>query len=457
MAEVVVVGGGLAGLAAAARLAKLRHRVTLIERNPTIGGALRGVERDGFRWDAGAATTTLPAVLRDLFRKSGRPLESYLDIQLSNPSRRHVFTDGAVVDLPTGSRAAQIAAVDAGLGDGTGLQWAAYVDQQADRWHLLRSLVLDDPRGGSRLSDREVVRQLDARTSLAQQLKRSLPDERLRAVVSSSFELAGSDPARVPAYAAVESYVERNFGLWQLPGGMAALIGALAARLSERGVDVRCRETVTRVMTRGDAAAGVETSAGHLVSADVVVCAVDPRVVFGQLLALSLAGKARRVFDAARPVTPPCITHVGLRGALPDLPAETVLHGNPLIVIRQQLHPLVSATHEATTGPHSESAWTILQRGGHDVDVLATLASRGVDIRSQVVARVDRSPDEVVAETGGSSYGFEWDGWRASAKRAALTNPLPGLHLIGASMHPGSTIPYAAWGAAHVAERLGKA
>jgi UDP-galactopyranose mutase len=89
--------------------------------------------------------------------------------------------------------------------------------------------------------------------------------------------------------------------------------------------------------------------------------------------------------------------------------------------------------------------------------VLTTLATRGIDVRSQVLARVDRSPDEVVAETGGSSYGFEWDGWRASAKRAALTNPLPGLHLIGASMHPGSTIPYAAWGAAHVAERLGKA
>jgi phytoene dehydrogenase-like protein len=34
---------------------------------------------------------------------------------------------------------------------------------------------------------------------------------------------------------------------------------------------------------------------------------------------------------------------------------------------------------------------------------------------------------------------------------------LPGLHLLGAGMHPGASIPYVVWGAAHVAERIGKA
>lgn len=451
-----MVGGGLAGLAAAARLAKLRHRVTVLERNSTVGGALRGIERDGFRWDAGATTTTLPAVLRDLFRKTGRPLENYLDLHLTNPSRRHLFPDGTLVDLPTGSRGGQIAAVDAGLGLGVGLQWAAYVDQQAEQWHLLRSLVLDDPHGGTRVAERAVGRQLKAKTSLAKHLKRSLPDERLRAIASHGFELAGSELARVPAYAGVESYVERSFGLWQVTGGMAALIGALATRLSERGVDVRCGEAVSGVLTRNGAAAGVETSAGHTIGADVVVSTIDPRVVFGELLSGPLADTGRRVFKAATQATPPAITHVGLRGELPDLPVETVLHGDPLVVIRRERQPMGDETQGSPRG-QAPAAWTILKRGGGDADVLVTSASRGVDIRTQVATRVDRTPDEIMAETSGSSYGLRWDGWRAHAERAALANPLPGLHLIGASMHPGSSIPYAAWGAAHVAERLGKA
>src|SRR5687767_4938081 len=76
MARVVVVGGGFGGLASAARLARLGHEVTLVERSATLGGALATVTSDeGFAWDAGPTTTLLPAVVRDLFRKTGRPLE----------------------------------------------------------------------------------------------------------------------------------------------------------------------------------------------------------------------------------------------------------------------------------------------------------------------------------------------------------------------------------------------
>ena len=36
------------------------------------------VSEDGFTWDGSATSTLLPAALRDLFRKSGRPLEPEL-------------------------------------------------------------------------------------------------------------------------------------------------------------------------------------------------------------------------------------------------------------------------------------------------------------------------------------------------------------------------------------------
>ena len=126
MARVVVIGGGFGGLASAARLAKLGHDVTLLERTATLGGAL-GVESEGgFTWDAGPTATLLPAVLRDLFRKSGRPLERELDLVPLDVVREHRFEDGTSVALPSGSRAAQIAAFDA-LGPGLGRRWVDHV------------------------------------------------------------------------------------------------------------------------------------------------------------------------------------------------------------------------------------------------------------------------------------------------------------------------------------------
>ena len=109
--RVVVIGGGLGGLATAARLAKLGHAVTLLEQGDRLGGALAPWEEAGFTWDRGAHSTLLPAVLRDLFRKSGRPLERELDLVPVDVIRHHRFADGSVLALPSG-RAAQRAAVD---------------------------------------------------------------------------------------------------------------------------------------------------------------------------------------------------------------------------------------------------------------------------------------------------------------------------------------------------------
>jgi UDP-galactopyranose mutase len=87
--RVVIIGGGLGGMATAVRLAKIGHAVTLVEAASRMGGAIGTVTKD-FAWDTGPNSTLLPAVLRDLFRKSGRPLERELELVPCTPTR-HVF------------------------------------------------------------------------------------------------------------------------------------------------------------------------------------------------------------------------------------------------------------------------------------------------------------------------------------------------------------------------------
>ncbi|HYJ76490.1 MAG TPA: FAD-dependent oxidoreductase, partial [Kineosporiaceae bacterium] len=59
MARVVVVGAGLGGLAAAARLATLGHDVTVCEQGPQVGGKLGVLAKDGFAFDTGPSLLTL--------------------------------------------------------------------------------------------------------------------------------------------------------------------------------------------------------------------------------------------------------------------------------------------------------------------------------------------------------------------------------------------------------------
>jgi oxygen-dependent protoporphyrinogen oxidase len=56
--KIVVVGAGIAGLAAAYRLSQCNHEVTVLEASDRIGGRIYAVEFEGFRFQAGARITT---------------------------------------------------------------------------------------------------------------------------------------------------------------------------------------------------------------------------------------------------------------------------------------------------------------------------------------------------------------------------------------------------------------
>ena len=433
MARVVVVGGGFGGLAAAARLAKLGHEVRLLERLDHLGGAVSTVERDGFAWDAGPTWTLLPAVLRDLFRKSGRPLERELDLVPQELVRGHRFTDGTALDLPGSSRAAQLAAVDV-LGAGLGEQWCAYVSSYADEWDAARRHYLEHPwRAG--VTDKAVTAAIFTRESLARRVRKRLKDERLRQVATHVFEFDGHAARDVPAWLGTTAYLEQTFGAWTVPGGMARLTAALTDRLATRKVAVSTGTAVTDLVVRDGRAVAVRTAAGE-VDADIVVCAVDPRLL------PALAPYVRRT----TPAIPPVVCHLGLSGDVPDLPAETVFHGDPTLVVRT-----------GGRGPDGGHAWTLLGRGLLAEDVVTALARRGVDVRRQVEVRVDRSPREQVEHWNGSPLGVLWQGRNTLRERLGPRTPLANVYACGAHTTPGSGLPFVGLSAALVAQEVGPA
>lgn len=433
MARVVVVGGGFGGMAAAARLAKLGHDVTLLERSPTLGGALGTVELDGFAWDAGPASTLLPAVVRDLFRKSGRPLEREVDLEPLEMVREHRFADGSSLRLPGGSRAAQLAAVD-GLGPGLGRQWVDYVASYGDVWELLRREWFERPFDAD-VAPRELTDLLGRRESLEKRLRRRFRDERLRLVAGHRLVMDGHRLREAPVFAGVEVYLEQRFGAWTVPGGLAALGTAMAERLRLRGVTVRTSTEALDLVLDGGRVAAVRTPGGD-VDADRVIVAIDPRRL------PALASYIRHT----SPAVPPAVCHIGLEGEVPDLPHEVVLHGDPLLVVRPR-----------GRAPDGASAWTVLGRGRLAGDILAVLAGHGLDVRSQVVARIDRSPGELLERWGGSPHGVRWQGARTAHTRLGPRTPVSGVLSAGAHATTGSGLPFVGLSAALVADIVGPA
>ena len=67
MKKIVVIGSGFSSLAASCYLAQAGYKVTIYEKNQTIGGRARQFKKDGFTFDMGPTWYWMPDVFDRFF------------------------------------------------------------------------------------------------------------------------------------------------------------------------------------------------------------------------------------------------------------------------------------------------------------------------------------------------------------------------------------------------------
>lgn len=497
MSRVVVVGAGLGGLAAAARLAAQGHDVTTVERSDHVGGKLGVLRRDGFTFDTGPSLLTMPHVLDDLFAATGDPLSSVLDLQRLEVACRYRFPDGTTLDLP-GDAASVPAALDGALGPGRGAQWQALMDRAERIWDITRESVLESPVG---LGDmvRMSQRLADVRAVAPWRTMRGLggaylDDPRLRQLLDRYATYSGSDPRRAPAALVTVPYAEQTFGSWHVSGGLHRLAEAVRDRAVERGAVVRTSTEVTEVVASAGRVSGVRLGDGGLLPADVVVAGVDAGELYGRLVPPSRWTRRTAVSLERRRSLSGFVLMLALDGVPHDPVSHRVLFTSDydaefdaVLGPRARRRPVAEPTVYVSSPddpsmrpsdrPGAEGWFVLVNAPPHDPEhgmdwdapglagayadrVLDTMAERGVDVRPHVLWQEVRTPADLGRATGspgGSIYGTSSNGARSAFLRPRNRSPVPGLFLVGGSAHPGGGLPLVMLSAQIVSGLVGRA
>jgi phytoene desaturase len=488
----------MGGMATAARLAAKGHDVTVVEAADTHGGKLGTYRRDGFAFDTGPSLFTLPAVYRDLFLKTGAPLEDSVELVALDPGFHVRFSDGTLLPMPGVGAGAAATAMGDVLGGRAGDDWRALLARAGRMWATTRRPFLESPLRGTRdllplARDLGAVRTVAPWQTLRGLGEATLSDWRAQQVLDRYATYAGSDPRRAPAVLATIPYVEATFGAWHVAGGLRSLGDALRARLDERGVALRFGLPASRIELAGGRVAGVVLADGSRLPAEVVVANADAQRVYGELLGLDAPRAPMRRLARATPSLSGFVLLLAVQGRTPGLahnnvwfPREydpefdAIFGRSPAPVDDPTIYACVP--DDPGMRPEGHEAWFVLVnaprhsaggtgRGTIDWDapgraegyadlVLRRLAERGTDLRERILWRVLRTPADLERATGapgGAIYGTSSNGARAAFLRPQNASPVQGLFLVGGSAHPGGGLPLVGLSAEIVAGLVGRA
>ena len=321
--EVVVVGAGLAGLAAALHLAGRGRGVTVVERETVPGGRAGRLDCDGYLMDTGPTVLTMPDIVEHTLAAVGESLPGRLELTRLDPAYHAMFADGSALNVHTDADAmGQEVARFAGPAEADGYRrlrdWLTELYRVefgrfiASNFDSPLSLAVPDL---ARLAGMGAFRRLEPA------IGRFLRDERLRRVFSFQSLYAGEAPHRALAVYAVISYMDTVAGVYFPRGGMRALPDALAGAAEKAGVQFRYGSPVTRLERSGSRIAAVRTADGQRIRCDAVVLATELRAAY------ELLGRVPRRPVPLRAAPSAVVLHIGARRRWADRAHHTISFG----------------------------------------------------------------------------------------------------------------------------------
>jgi len=483
--RVVVIGSGFGGLGVAVRLQARGFSVDLIEARDKLGGRAYVYEQDGFKFDGGPTVITAPFMIDELFAAAHRNRDDYLKLVPVDPFYRIEFPDGRFFEYNQDEAATERGVA---LFSPPDLDGYRRMIQHANSIFKKGFVELAD-RPFLKFSDMlriapELVR-LQSYKTVYEFASRYVGDPMLRRVFSFHPLLVGGNPFQTTSIYALIHSLERQWGVHYAIGGTGSIISALGRVFEELGGRIHLSSPVSRVLTEGRAATGVQTSDGKEFRADAVVSNADVANTYTKLID---APHRRKYTDKKlrrmRYSMSLFVIYFGTRKQYPDIRHHTIILGERYRELLDDIFRRKKLPDDFSLYLHRPSATdaSMAPAGCDCFYVLAPVPHQqsGIDwatmakpFRDKIMQFLDQHYlpgliDSVVTERMFTPLDFETtlNTYRGSGfsfepifRQSAWFRPhnesedIRNLYFVGAGTHPGAGVP-GVLSSAKIAEQL---
>ena len=492
--QTVIIGAGIAGLAAAVRLRVAGHEVEVFEMAAGPGGKLSQFTLGDYRFDFGPSLFTMPQYVDELFELAGENPREHFNYTRLPDVCHYWWPDGTTFTAPGDT---ELLATEAARTFGVPAERiqkfmaaAEHKYETTGRTFLEKSLHrastwLDWGVAGAMLK----IPGLDLFRSMNSVHERDLGHPKLVQLFNRFATYNGSNPYKAPGLLSMIPHFEHHFGAYLPTGGMFDISRSVYELGRRLGVRYHFNSPVKRIRRERGCVSGVEVEQCKVVAADSVVCNMDVWLAYDKLLP-----------DAKRPErtlrqqksTSAVIFYWGIDRGFDELGVHNIFFAEDY---RKEFAKLeagelsddvtiyvnVSSKLVKEDAPPGHENWFVMVNAPADVgqDWDAWVA----DLRRRVLTRLSSqltsapapspetlsrriveerivTPPQIESLTGshqGALYGTSSNNPMAAFLRHPnFSSNIGGLYFLGGSVHPGGGVPLCLLSAKITADLISK-
>lgn len=472
--KIGVIGGGLGGLTAAIRLAKLGFNVDLFEQNETVGGKANSISIDGFRFDTGPSLLTMPFVLNELFDFVDEDINDYIQLQSLDILCKYFYSDGLTVNAYS-DRGKLINEFSSKFGESE-TSFEKYFEYSKQIYDLTAELFLFKS-----FSEISTFCNLSALKTLLQINK--LDTFRTMHVANESFfsnkkaiqlfdryaTYNGSNPYFAPATLNIIQHVEYNLGAFIAKKGIYSISLALESIAKKVGVNIYKSSKVEQIFHEKKRVDGLVIN-GNVKKYHAIISNSDVNNTYKNLLGDNSSKSAIKYYKL-QPSSSAIVFYWGVKGNYDNLEIHNILFSDDYknefdeiftkqsVPIDPTIYIYVSSKFNTDDAPPNSENWFVMinapfnsgQEWNFEIEKLREIIIRkierqlGIALRENIVSESILNPLQIETKTSsmyGSLYGISSNNkYAAFLRQRNRSKEYKGLYFCGGSAHPGGGIP----------------
>lgn len=470
--KVIVIGSGVAGIAAATRLALQGFDVHVYEKNSYPGGKLSAFEKDGYLFDAGPSLFTQPQNIEALFELAGEDITEYFHYRKTESLCNYFYENGKT--LRSFSDTELFAAeLNEQLGEDKNAL-PRYLAESEKIYNNIGTVFLNHSLHKRKTwFNKRVLPALVAVkpgyifSSLHKHNSKHFKTAEAVQLFNRYATYNGSNPYKAPGMLGLIPHLEYNEGAFFPRGGMISITRALHKLAVKKGVQFHFDAAVQKIIQHEGRVRGVVVNNENLLC-DIVVSNMD--VYFTYLQLLGNAQKAKKVLKQERSSSA-LVFYWGIKKEFPQLGLHNILFTKNYaeefncLFKKKTLHPdptvyiNITSKMEAGMAPAGKENWFVMintpANTGQPWEAFAQQARQYVIEKLNRVLQTDIEPlieteeilhpvliEERTASYQGSLYGTSSNSkWAAFLRHPNFTGSVKNLYCCGGSVHPGGGIP----------------